>query len=104
MPRIPLAVRKDIEIAEGVADVERLLAPDVVYIRFNVREDWSGDPAVYFNVMLSDEAGNNRLIEVTELVEERLDERLDFETLGLYRYPHYRTQSEQAKLRDKEWA
>ena len=104
MPRIPLAVRKEIEIAEGVADLERMLAPDVVYIRFNVREDWSGDPAVYFNVMLSDEAGNNRLIEVTELVEAQLDERLDFESLGLYPYPHYRTQTEQAKLRDKEWA
>ena len=79
-------------------------APDVLYIRFNIREDWSGDPAVYFNVMLSDEAGKNRLIEVTELVEARLDERLDFESLDLYPYPHYRTQSEKAKLRDKEWA
>ena len=87
MARIPLAVRKEIEIAEGVADVERLLAPDVVYIRFNVGEDWSGDPAVTFNVMLSDDAGKNRLWEIAKKVRASLDDRLDFETLGLYRYP-----------------
>jgi hypothetical protein len=104
MPFIPAEVRKQTEIAAAVAEVERLSAPDVAYIRFNISEDWSGDPAVYFRVMLSDEAAKNRLLEVAELVRSRLADSLDFESMGLRAYPHFRTQSEQAVLRSKDWA
>ena len=36
--------------------VLRELAPDVVRIRMNVTRDWTDDPAIYFRVILSDEA------------------------------------------------
>ena len=104
MPFISAEVRKQTEIAAAVAEVERISAPDVAYIRFNISEDWSGDPAVYFRVMLSDQAAQNRLLEVAELVESRLEDRLDYESMGLRAYCHYRRQSDQARIRDKEWA
>ena len=104
MPFISAEVRKQTEIAAVVAEVERLSAPDVAYIRFNISEDWSGEPAVYFRVVISDEAAKNRLYEVAKLVDSRLADRLDYESMGLRAYPHFRTQSEQAVMRDKEWA
>ena len=104
MPFIPAVGRKQTEIAAAVADVERLSAPDVAYIRFDISEDWSGDPAVNFRVILSDEAAKNRLREVMELVKSRLADRLDYESMGLRAYRNVRTQSEQAVLRSKEWA
>ena len=104
MPFISAEVRKQTEIAAVVADVERISAPDVAYIRFTISEDWTGEPAVYFRVMLSDEAAKNRLLEVAELVKSRLADRLDYESMGLRAYTHYRRQSDQARIRDKEWA
>ncbi len=41
---------------EQVDRIAHDLAPDVVRIRLNIAQDWSGDPAIYFRVILSDEA------------------------------------------------
>jgi hypothetical protein len=80
------------------------LAPDVVRIRLNVALDWSGDPAMYFRVILSDEASReDRLAEITGRVSGRL-----FDDLGLAKMDHipyfrFRSQSEQTKLQEKAW-
>jgi len=104
MPMVPAGVVRQAEIAEAVADVERLLAPDVVRIRYEIGADWSGDWAIYFRVVLSDEAAENRLREVAKQVVQRLADRLDFQALGLYPYHNFRSQSEQAALREEAWA
>ena len=57
MPMVPAGVARETEIAEAVAEVERSLTPDVVHIRYEIGTDWSGDWAVFFRVLLSDEAG-----------------------------------------------
>jgi hypothetical protein len=41
---------------EQVDRIAQDLAPDVVSISFRVGRDWSDDPAIYFRVVLSDEA------------------------------------------------
>ena len=83
MPTMPAGVVKQGEIAAAVAEVERLLAPDVVHIRYEIGANWSGDWAVFFRVVLSDEASKHRLREVATQVESRLADRLDFPALGL---------------------
>jgi hypothetical protein len=104
MPMMPAAVSKQAEIAEAVAEVERRLAPDVVYIRYEIGENWYGDWAIFFRSLLSDEAAEHRLHEVAKKVKQLLAERLDFPGLGLYAYYNVRSVSEQAALRDREWA
>lgn len=106
MPVLPVGVRKETEIAAAAADVERSLAPDVVRIRFAVEPDWKDDWAVFFRVVLRDEAGEtkDRLWEVTEKVREALDSRLDFDALGLLRYHNFRSVSEQAVIKEQAWA
>jgi hypothetical protein len=58
------------------AQVDRIardLAPDVVRIRLNISQDWSNDPAIYFRVILSDEASRgDRLADVAARVRSKL--------------------------------
>jgi hypothetical protein len=103
MPIMPAGLRKETEIADAVAQVERSLAPDVAHIFYKITTDWSDEWAIYFRVVLSDDAGENRLRQVAENVESRLADILDFQALGLYPYHNFRTESEQAALREDVW-
>ncbi|MEP7362935.1 MAG: hypothetical protein ABI972_06735 [Acidobacteriota bacterium] len=104
MPIMPAAVVKQAEIASAVADVERLLAPDVVRIRHEIATDWSGDWALYFRIVLSDDASKYRLRDVATKVESQLAERLDLPALGMFAYHNFRSESEQAVLKEEAWA
>ena len=65
---------------EQVDRIARDLAPDVVRIRLDVTTDWTGDPALYFRVTLSDEASRRRpLRDVTGLVRAQVAEELRLE-------------------------
>lgn len=101
---LPVAVTKQLEIDEAIAEVVKRLEPDVVRIRYEIGQDWSGDWAIFFRVVLSDEAGKKRLREVAKAVVSRLDDLLDFPALGLYPYHNFRSASEQAVLREEAWA
>jgi hypothetical protein len=41
----PSAVIKQSEINAAVSQIAGILAPDVVYIRYDIGQDWSGDAA-----------------------------------------------------------
>ena len=89
---------------EQVDRIARDLAPDVVRIRLNVSRDWSQDPAIYFRVILSDEASlGDRLADVAGRVRSTLFDELRLDELDHYPYFRFRSQSEQAKLREKAW-
>ena len=92
------------EINTAVSEVVKLLAPDVVHIRYDIGPDWSGDLAIFFRVVLSDQASDTRLREVANGVVWRLAERLDFSSMGLLPYHNFRSISEQAILREEAWA
>jgi hypothetical protein len=89
---------------EQVERIARDLAPDVVRIRFNVGQDWSEHAAIYFRVILSDAASRpDRLAEVTGMVRTRLFDELGLWESDLLPYIRFRSQSEQAKLREAKW-
>jgi hypothetical protein len=103
--QLPIAITKQPEINAAVSQVEKLLSQDVQHIRFDIAEDWSGDWAIFFRVLVSDEvAESGRLREVARRVESSLTQRLDFSLLGLLAYFNFRTVSEQAALREPSWA
>lgn len=101
---LPSAVSKQPEINAAVSEVVKLLAPDVVHIRYDIGRDWSGDWAIFFRVLLSDEASKTRLREAAAQVVWLLAERLDFPSMGLFPYHNFRSVSEQAVLREEAWA
>jgi hypothetical protein len=89
---------------EQVDSIARDLTPDVVRIRLSVRHDWSGEPAIYFRVILSDQASRReRLAEVTDRVSATLFDRLRLDSLEHFPYFRFRSQSEQATMQEKAW-
>jgi len=101
---VPPGNIKQPEINAAITEVVRLMTPDVVHIRYSIDRDWSGDWAIFFRVLLSDEVSMNRLPEVAEQVRGQLSERLDFDSMGLFAYHNFRTVSEQEALREESWA
>lgn len=106
MPVLPAGVLKETEIAAAVAEVERSLAPDVIRIRFEIGQDWKEDWAVFFRVLLSDDAISTKakMREILKKTDQALNDRIDFDGLGLLHYRTIRTVSEQAKIKEKAWA
>lgn len=93
------------EIAARVAELERRFAPDVVRVRYKVKNDSSGDPAIYFRVLLTDEAsGPGRLGQMVNDVRRVIRTEIDpLNNWDLLSYVRFRNQSEQAEMRDAEW-
>jgi hypothetical protein len=101
---VPAAIVQQSEIDAKVRKVEKALKPDVRHIRYEIEEDWSGQWAIFFRVVLSDEAATQRLRDVATNVVWRLAEQLDFTALGVFPYHNFRSESEQAILREEAWA
>jgi len=102
--RFPSELVNQAEIARKVDAVAKGLAPDVVRIRFSIDQDWSGDWSIFFRIVLSDRASREaRLSETTERATARLSEELNLAESDLFAYFNFRSQSEQAVLREKEW-
>jgi hypothetical protein len=101
---MPSAVAQQANIEAEVRAVEAALRRDIVRIRYEIGEDWSGQWAIFFRVVLSDDAAKHRLRQVTTNVAWRLAERLDFQALGVFPYHNFRSDSEQAALREEAWA
>jgi hypothetical protein len=76
-----------------------------VPLRYTLREDWSGDPAIFFRVLLSDRASRrDELHKATEQMEDAIMLRLEpLEQWGVLPYFSYRSQAEQAVLQEAPW-
>ena len=101
--RMPVAITKQREIEHKIRTLAKRLQPDVVNINYNIAQDWSGDCAIFFRALLSDEASTKRLREVSTNVVGRISETLDFPALGVFLYFDFRSQSEQAVLQEAAW-
>jgi hypothetical protein len=82
------------------------LPPTVARWRYTLENDWSGDPAIFFWIILTDEAARvedpSRLSEVTRPIADLITREIDpLGEWGLIPYFHFRSQSEQAKLKEK---
>jgi len=101
---MPAAIAKQREIDNKVRVLARRLRPDVVSIKYEIAPDWSGDWGIFFRILLSDEAAEKRLHAVATNASAELNKTFDFPSLGVIPYPSFRSESEQAMLRDEAWA
>jgi len=69
------------------------MSPEVVRIRFDIHEDWTGAPGAFFRVLLSDELDRKRFHEVATRVRDTLWERVDFLGMGMFPYENFRKES-----------
>ena len=105
MPIVPNGYVNQALIESGLERAVQALAPDVVRIRYNFGEDWTGDPSVFFKVVLSDDASREKnLSQVGQRVTQTLRNEIKLEELGLHFYFKFRSLSETAQLKEAAWA
>lgn len=93
------------EVEKAVQRAQGALIPDVVRIRYSIGSDWTGDPSIFFRVLLSDAASQpSRLQEVAQRVASRLIDEVRSEEFGFHAYFNFRSESDQVKLNDPAWA
>ena len=52
---LPSAVTKQAEIEAAIVRIQQSVGPDVVRIRYEIGEDWSGQWAIFFRIVLTDD-------------------------------------------------
>jgi hypothetical protein len=101
----PMAAQGAAQISAAIDQVVRELYPHVQLIRYDFGHDWSGQWAIFFRVLLSDEASKERnLRDVAPRVVWSVSEKLDLPGLGVFPYFDFRSQAEQARLNEPAWA
>ena len=92
----------DAAVQDAIAD----LGPDVIHVFYSLGEDWTGDPSIFFRIVLSDRSTEgDELLRTTRRVSSQITERLEpVEEWGLQPYFNYRSKSEHDELREKGWS
>jgi hypothetical protein len=92
------------QIDAAVAEALTELSPDVQRIRYEIAQDWSGEWALFFKVLLSDEPGEGKnRHEIVRRVINSMSDRVYLAEIGLFPYFRFRSQSEQAKHPEPAW-
>jgi len=100
----PPAVSKQSEIEAAIQHVQQTIGPDIVRIRYEIGEDWSGQWAIFFRVVLTDDAARHRLRDIVNQVRWGLASQLDFPAMGVFPFHNFRSETEQATLQEPAWA
>jgi len=99
--QLPTAFVQQARFQTAVSRAAQRLAPHgVVQIIPTLGEDWSGEPAVFFMVILTDAASRrDRLLNISNEVSQTIYQQVQpLEKWGVLPYFNFRSQSEQAKL------
>lgn len=96
---------KQNELAKAIDEIRPTLHPDVVRLTYVLGEDWSGDAAISFRLVLADEVGERiRRGETVQYLRDAITRKLKpLEEWGLLPYFSIRTESEQARSSDDTW-
>ena len=100
------AFAQQAELDQAIDRVKQSLGPDVVRLRYTLGQDWSGESAIFFRIVLSERASRrDQLWNSTSQIETAIVQQLQpLEQWGVLPYFNYRSQSEQATLQEEAWA
>ncbi len=104
---VPTGFVRQEQIAAEIQDaIRKLPADEVAHVAYSITPESTGDPAIYFRVLLTDAASSEEnLGDVAGRVEATLFNTLHpLENWGLIPYFNFRSQSEQRKRYDPEWS
>jgi hypothetical protein len=105
VPYVPIGFVNQQDIDAAVQRATKALAPTVVRIRYDFGPDWTGDPSIFFRIVLADEAAKRpKLSDLAQTVELILLREVKVEEQGLHAYFNYRSLSEQDNLKEPAWA
>lgn len=105
MTLAPTIYMYEAKIAKDFARAVRKFPKGTVrHIKYSIREDSTGDPSIFFKVVLSDEASRDeRLMDSTRPIERIIVEVMrPLENWDLFPYFNYRSESEYKKLQKRK--
>jgi len=101
----PVALTKQSQVNAAVTEVIAELSPAVRRIRYEIGQDWEGEWAIYFRVLLSDDASRPaNLREIAPRIIRGMSDRLDLPDLGMFPHFNFRSEAEQALFNEPAWA
>ena len=101
---VPIFIHQD-AIQAAVLKVEKSYSPQVVRISHSFGEDSSGAPAIFFRILVLDEAAKATILgELAQRLSIALMNEARTDENGLRSYFDFRSVSEQQRLRDPNWA
>jgi hypothetical protein len=105
MPMVPTGLVHQTQLANEIAKAVRKLGKEVVRVNYTLGTDSTGEPSIFFRIVLTDAASReDNLAEVTGRIETILvDEIRPYKNWGLLPYFSFRSKSEQQKRNDPEW-
>lgn len=105
MPVVSNGIANQRQLATAIRKAADALAPNVVILRYSLAADSTGSAAIFFRVLLSDRASKpDHLYETTERITARLLQVVQpQERFGLEAHFNFRSESEQAMLREATW-
>lgn len=104
---IPTRYIDTTEVEKAVDAFIKTLGPEVVRVRYNIGEDWTGDPVLYFRVLLAVDASSQEreFLTTAKRIEKTFFESLKpLENWGLFPHVSFRSNAEQSHHDDPEWA
>jgi hypothetical protein len=94
----------DLQVKRGVERAEARLAPDVLRIMYSYNANWQGEISLFFRIAISDAASSpGHLRQTTQRIIATISEEINASDIGLETYFNFRSQSEQAMLREPIW-
>lgn len=104
MTILPRGVAQPAELKKQI-DALAPFPPGVANLRYDVEDDWTGEPVIFFWITLTDESSELPILHQTaQRIRNYIEERLG--PLGKWDlFPHisFRSQSEQAMLQGKNF-
>jgi hypothetical protein len=106
MPTIPSGLVHQGQLDAEIKNAVRKLGPEAVHVAYSVGSDSTGESSIFFRIVLTDAAAReDTLTEITGRIATLLFEEIrPIENWGLHPYFNFRSQSEQQRRRDPEWA
>ena len=89
-------------INKGIKFTVATRVAQLVRVLWNFDSDHSGEPAVFFRIVLTDKA-RDELLKTTREIETALTANCQLERFVLQSYFNFRSESEQKALKDPDW-
>ena len=102
---VPTGYVNQAQLGEIISQVAQRLAPEVVHVTYSLGPDSTGEPSLYFRILLADPyIHEDTLADLTGRIAEALfDSIRPIENWGLRPYFNFRSKSEQDRRRDPDW-
>ena len=106
MPMVPSGFVHQGQLDAEIKSAVVKLGPEAVHVAYNLGADSTGEPSIFFRIVLADAAAREEtLTEITDRITTMLfDEMRPIENWGLHPYFNFRSHSEQQRRKDPKWA